>query len=68
MVYLYLLGEHAVRVPEVRPEVGMIHDALVPRREHVGRRPAEPLEAPVVRRPRQLLECFLGKDRRRSLV
>ena len=76
-MYLHLLREHAVRVPEVRPEVGMVHHAIIPRREHVGGRGRHAANQEIFtlavlvllccRRP-QLTECCLGKDRRRRLV
>lgn len=66
MSYLHLLREHAVREPEVGPKVGVVHDALVPRREHVRGQPAERESWNVLEV--QLAEGFLGEDRRHGLV
>ena len=66
MSCLHLLREHAVREPEVGPKVGVIHDALVPRREHVRGQPAERESWNVLEV--QLAESFLGEDRGHGLV
>ena len=66
MSYLHLLGEHAVREPEVGPEVGVVHDALFPRRERVRGQPSERETWNVLEV--QVAESFLGEDRCHGLV